>query len=191
MAHKVFVSYKYADNNVRALPGYLWGQTTVRSYVDKFENRVKNNGVCVYKGEHDGEDLSRLSENTIWEKLKDKIYDSTVTIVFISPNMKEIYKRDEDQWIPWEIAYSLKEMTRNDRTSHSNAILAVILPDINGSTFYYDYAWNPFSILKKNISTGYIPTVKWDTFMGNIDYYIERAITQKNIIPSYKVVKTI
>lgn len=191
MVHKVFVSYKYADNNVKELPGYSWGQTTVRSYVDKFENRVYNNGVCVYKGEHDGEDLSGLSDYTIQEKLKERIYDSSVTIVFISPNMKDMFKRDKEQWIPWEISYSLRETTRNDRTSHNNAILAVILPDRNGSTAYYDYCWNTFSILKKNIDSGYIPTVKWDTFMGNIEYYIEKAINKRNTTPLYLISKSI
>ena len=149
MGKKIFVSYKYADSDVAPLLGYY--RTTVRSYVDELENYFDHTD-HIYKGESDDEDLSWLSENAIWEKLKDRIYDSTVTIVMISPNMKETNRSDRSQWIPWEIAYSLKEMTRNDRTSHSNAILAVILPDRNGSTFYYDYAWNPFSILKKNIS---------------------------------------
>ena len=50
MARKVFVSYKYADNDVYPLDDSFYG-TTVRTYVDKFERRVENNGVCIYKGE--------------------------------------------------------------------------------------------------------------------------------------------
>lgn len=69
--------------------------------------------------------------------LKDRIYDSSVTIVVISPNMRITYRSDKSQWIPWEVSFSLKETTRNDRTSHTNAMLAIVLPDKNGSYDYY------------------------------------------------------
>ena len=80
MGKKIFVSYKYADNQVENLKS---GQnSTVRDYIDKFEELVDLSD-DIYKGESDGEDLSKLSDDTIWEKLKDRIYDSSVTIVFI------------------------------------------------------------------------------------------------------------
>ena len=100
MGKKIFVSYKYADNQVENLKS---GQnSTVRDYIDKFEELVDLSD-DIYKGESDGEDLSKLSDDTIWEKLKDRIYDSSVTIVFISPGMRDSWKKDRDQWIPWEV----------------------------------------------------------------------------------------
>ena len=96
--------------------------------------------------------------------LKDKIYDSLITIVLISPNMREQGKWQKSQWIPWEIAYSLRDTTRNDRTSHNNAILAVILPDEKGSYDYYDKN-NLFPILKSNIENDYIYVVTWEDFL--------------------------
>lgn len=133
MGKKIFVSYKFKDEDV--FPLTMYGKTTVRSYVDKIEDYFDATD-DIYKGESDDEDLSYLSDDEIWERLKDRIYDSTITFVMISPNMKEPHRYDKTQWIPWEISYSLKEMRRNDRVSRSNAILAIALPDRNNT---YDY----------------------------------------------------
>ena len=115
MGHKIFVSYKYNDTNVENL-SYLLGTTAVHDYVDYIQNRILN-GDDIYKGEKSDEDISNWSDNAIWEHLKNKIYDSTLTIVLISPNMKEPRRWQTSQWIPWEISYSVKEMPRNGRTS--------------------------------------------------------------------------
>lgn len=139
MGHKIFVSYKYADDDVKNLKAFE--NSTVRDYVDEFENKIDNSN-HIFKGESEGEDLSELSEEVIWGKLKDRIFDSTLTIVFISPKMKEKGKSDRNQWIPWEISYSLKETKRKNKsgqdvTSKTNAMMAVVLPDSNNSYDYY------------------------------------------------------
>lgn len=139
MGKKIFVSYKYADDQVNNLKSDE--NSTVRDYIDEFE-KIVDSADDIFKGESDGEDLSELSDDTIWETLKDRIYDSSVTIVFISPGMRESGKNDRDQWIPWEVSYSLKETSRKNKngesvTSHSNAMLAVVLPDGDNSYTYY------------------------------------------------------
>lgn len=188
MAHKVFVSYKYWDDDVAPIYGTFVGKTKVRDYVDWLENRFRENNEQIYKGEYDGEDLSDKTDEYIWRKLKDKIYDSSVTIVLISPNMREIGKWDKSQWIPWEISYSIREMPRNGCVSHSNAILAVVLPDKQGSYTYYDKL-TLFKILKENIDIKYIPVVKWEDFRYDREYYIEKAIKAKDTVPAYMLTK--
>lgn len=221
MGHNIFVSYKYADNNVKNLPGQ--SDSTVRSYVDELE-RVLGYSSHNYMGEKNGEDLSGYNEDTIWEKLKDHIFPTTVTIVFISPNMKEDGKADKDQWIPWEIAYSLRETERNDRTSRSNAMLAVVLPDSSGSYTYYlekrnccgtacqtHHTDRLFYILRKNkfnykkgdtyscnngntIWTGtcsYIEAVRWADFITDVDKYVDHAYDRKDHIDDYNITKQV
>ena len=205
MSRNVFISYKYADENVQQLYGHY--PTKARHYVDEVEKLLSEED-HIYFGEHDGVDLSDWDEDEIWEELKDRIYPTTCTIVLISPSMKESNKYDKSQWIPWEISYSLKETERNDRKSHRNAVLAVVLPDKNGQ---YDYALREnrccqfgcityyrdwmFAIIKENMfnrknpninecvrSTkvwhgeySYIPMVRWDYFVNHVSELIERA----------------
>jgi hypothetical protein len=141
MGYKIFVSYKYHDWNVFDLPGQHG--STVRDYVDLLERYFASDRTShIYKGESGNEDLSDCKDNTIWEKLKDRITDSSITIVMISPNMREKtamgnFRHDRSQWIPWEISYSLKAIPRNDRTSRPNAVLAVVLPDKLNSYAYF------------------------------------------------------
>lgn len=146
MGRKIFISYKYSDNNVKNITGDsgMLFKCTVRNYVDVVENTLKDKTEHIYKGESDGEDLSQLSDSTIWEKLKNRIYDSTLTIVMLSKGMREKCKEEKYQWIPQEISYSLKEISRKNKnddlvTSKTNALLAVILPDIYDSYDYFTY----------------------------------------------------
>ncbi len=133
MGKKIFISYKYADRNVENLK--ILENSTVRNYVDEImENYLDDSDI--YKGEEDDNDLSQFKDETIENNLKDKIHDSSIIIVLISPHMKT-RELENDQWIPWEISYSLKKIKRGEKTSQSNGIVAVILPDANGSYEYF------------------------------------------------------
>jgi hypothetical protein len=141
MGKKIFISYKYADTCVKHLGTNYFTTTTVRDYVDILEEIIGNSN-HIYKAESDEEDLSNLSEFTIWNKLRTRIYDSSITIVIISKGMKDIFKAESNQWIPREISFSLKEPSRINSsgvavTSRTNGILAVVLPDENGNYDYY------------------------------------------------------
>lgn len=131
---KVFISYKHADSDVQQLPNII--NTTVRDYVNILQDMFEDTP-HIYKGEEDDNDLSKFKDSTIESKLRNKIYDSSVTIILISNNMWDKTITEDKQWIPWEITYSLKEYKREGRASLSNALLAVVLPNRNGSYEYF------------------------------------------------------
>ena len=106
MAHKTFISYKYSEaQGLR-------------------DNIIKKLGddASYYKGEtSESPDLTDTSTENIKKNLTDMMYDTSVTIVIISPNMKK------SKWIDWEIEYCLKNISRKNRTSHTNGIVGVIM----------------------------------------------------------------
>lgn len=186
MGRKIFISYKYADNNVYPVPRFSDYTPKVRDYVSWLEDKFRNRTEHYYKGESDNEDLSMYSEAYIWNHLKDKMWDSSITIVLISPNMKEPNKWEKSQWIPWEISYSIRKTPRSSYTSQRNAVLAVILPDRYNSYNYYSSS-QLFPILKANIDNGYIPVVSWNDFKYDCDRYINRAYDAQRNTPEYKL----
>lgn len=117
MAHKTFISYKYDEaQDVR----------------DRIINSLGNDA-SYYMGEtSDSPDLTDTTTDNIKRVLKDMLYDTSVTIVVISPSMKD------SNWIDWEIEYSLKRVTRKGRTSQTNGVVGVI-KKINGGYDWFKY----------------------------------------------------
>jgi hypothetical protein len=171
MGYKIFVTYKYKDERVARLKNAYYEQvgfemrwnyrnTRVRDYVDILQDIIGREHINL--GERDGESLEEFKDSTIETALKKKIFQSSVTIVMISKGMKEVGISEDDQWIPWEVSYSLREVTRDDQTSQMNAVLGVVLPD-EGGTYDWYYTNNPrcnsiahhtaqlFRILKENM----------------------------------------
>ena len=129
------------------------------------------------------------------------MYPTSVTIVIISPHMKESH------WIDWEISYCLKIITRDGRTSHRNGLVGVI-KKVNGSYDWFKYQHTNadgcivfnyhkekvYDLINDNrynqvppvyscdkckcvnaLTGSYIAFVEEDDFLADIDKYINNA----------------
>lgn len=201
MTRKTFISYKY--NEAR----------DVRDRIIK----ALGDDATYYKGEtSDSPDMTDHATETIKSKLKDMLFDTTVTIVVISPNMKK------SEWIDWEIEYSLREYERSGRKSHTNGVVGVIM-EVEGEyswikkrvknpdghvTTYYDSSYL-YGIIEKNrlnqdpkeyvcercrsvdgLDGGYIALVTEGEFIANPDKYIENAYEKSQRLRNYDLCKT-
>ena len=201
MAHKTFISYKYSE-----------AQQLRDDIIEAL-----GDDATYYKGERsDSPDLTDTSTENIKKNLKDMMYDTSVTIVIISPNMKK------SKWIDWEIEYCLKNITRKDRTSHTNGVVGVIMKNNGGYDWFktttkkddgctsssykeelvYDIINNNrFNQNPKKYScdicktvdplTGsYIAYVEEETFLSNPSKYINNAYDKsENDAGGYDIVK--
>ncbi len=114
MARKTFISYKFSE-----------AQKLRDDILQKLGDDAK-----FYQGETaESPDLTDTTTENIKNNLKNMMYNTSVTIVIISPNIKS------SKWIDWEIEYCLKEISRQGRTSKTNGIVAVI-QKVNGG-----YSW--------------------------------------------------
>jgi hypothetical protein len=201
LAHKTFISYKYSEaQKLRDLILKALGEDA--SY---------------YKGEtSESPDLTDTTTDNIKRVLKDMMYDTSVTIVILSPNMKE------SNWIDWEIEYSLKNIVRKNRTSHTNGVVGVIMKVNGGYDWFEKSAINchgtpvvsyeldkVFDIISKNsfnsnpeiwhckdcrtydwLNGSYIAFIEEDTFLRNPQKYIDNAYNKsENDAAGYDLVK--
>ena len=201
MAHKTFISYKW---------------TEARGLRDRIITALGADAIY-YKGEtSDSPDLTDTSTENIKKNLRDMMYDTSVTIVILSPNMTE------SKWIDWEIEYCLKNITRKNRTSHTNGVVAVI-QKVNGGYGWFktigtnchgssttSYAMNKvFDIISENhfnseppqwhcercetydsLNGSYIAFVEEDLFLSDPNTFINNAYDKsENDAHGYKLRK--
>lgn len=201
MAHKTFISYKYSES---------------QDLRDRIIDALGDDATY-YNGEtSDSPDLTDTSTENIKRHLSDMMYDTSVTILIVSPNMKE------SEWIPWEIEYSLKSISRKNRTSHTNGVVGVIKKVDGGygwfitsgvnchgnPTIFYDCSLLP-NIVSENMFNSnpkqwhcarcqtydamlgsYITMVKEDVFLSDPQIYINNAYNKsENDAEGYDLVK--
>lgn len=201
MARKTFISYKYSE---------------AQDLRDRIINAIGNDATY-YQGEtSESPDLTDYTTETIKEHLKDMIFGTSVTIVIISPNMKD------SEWIDWEIEYSLREYSRNGKASKSNGIVGVVMkvgggydwlrttikhedghisvsndesklhPIINNNRFNENpkvYHCEKCKTVDR-LSGSYISIIEEDEFLDNPSKFIENAYEKCQSIYKYSLNKT-
>ena len=200
MAKKTFISYKYSES---------------RGLRDKILKALEEDATY-YQGETaDSPDLTDTSTENIKKKLTDMMFGTSVTIVIVSPNLKD------SKWIDWEIEYCLKEISRKGRTSKTNGIVGVI-KKVNGG---YDWLakrskksgccslrhytkFKLYSIIIENrynqktkkhpctscksydpLSGSYISLIDETKFLNDPEKYIENAYQKSENSDSYNLTK--
>jgi hypothetical protein len=108
--------------------------------VDLLQNKIGEEHINL--GEKDGESMDDFLDGEIETELKKRIRQCSVTIVLISKGMGLSNKTQKEQWIPWEISYSLSIIPTGGNTKQMNAVLGVVLPDELGTYDWY-YTHNP------------------------------------------------
>jgi hypothetical protein len=142
MARKTFISYKYSE---------------AQDLRDAILESLGDDS-SYYQGEtSESADLTDTTTENIKQNLKDMMYDTSVTIVIISPNIKK------SKWIDWEIEYCLKEISRKERTSKTNGIVCVI-QKVNGS---YDWFKNMITQSDGCTSSSYSESIVYEIIKGN------------------------
>ena len=201
MAHKIFISYKYSE---------------ARELRDTIIDSLGEDAVY-YKGEtSDSPDLTDTTTDNIKKNLCDMMYDTSVTIVIISPHMKE------SNWIDWEIEYCLKDSNRKGRISHNNGLVGVVMKwnnsyewfkfqhtNSDGCTSTLYHCEKVFDIINNNrfnqdppvyccdtcktvdaLTGSYIAYVTEEDFLSDPQRYIENAYEKsENDAAGYKLVK--
>ncbi len=201
MGRKTFISYKYSE------------ATQLRDEIIKKLGEDSK----FYQGEtSDSPDLTDTSTDNIKNNLKDMIWGTSVTIVIISPNLKQ------SKWVDWEIEYSLKEITREDKTSRTNGIVGVIMKYNNGYDWLITRQTNDdgcssryindsklYSIINKNrfnlntedkyacktcktynqLNGSYIALIDEEEFLKDPYTFIENAFSKSKSISNYEISK--
>lgn len=202
MAHKTFISYKYSE---------------AKDLRDAIIRKLGSDATY-YQGETSSSpDMSDMKTDTIRWRLADMVYDTTVMVVVVSPNMTK------SSWMEWEIKYALREQSRNGRTSHSDGLICVVQKDALYASFGLDpYSWAKtsdgrwstaklFNVLVNNmnnkkswanspipvankalydsLSENYIDIVTEDSFLKSPSYYIDKAFDKSENVGSYDISK--
>ncbi|HLV40656.1 MAG TPA: TIR domain-containing protein [Brumimicrobium sp.] len=119
-------------------------------------------------------DISHLTEETIYKKIREKMRNCSVTIVLVGS------RTGHRKWIDWELWASLRGYTHPTDPKKSfrpNGLLVIYLPGSNHSI--------P-DRLQDNIDSGYAVSMKWKNlerdFESKVNYAYWKRMNASNLI---------
>ena len=152
MARKTFISYKYSE-------------------AQDLRNRILcalGDDAVYYQGEtSDSPDLTDRSTEAIKRSIRDMMYDTSVTIVIVSPNFAQ------SKWIDWEIQYCLSEFARRGRTSQTNGVVGVIQNHSGDCRWLVSYETRPDGCQARSIDPSRLyPIINNNRFNARHPVYV-------------------
>ena len=196
MSRKVFVSFRYRD-------GHKYKEMLDRIFDES--TKIIN---C-------SEDINRsqLSEESIKRYLYNKLSNTSVTVIIITPEsvnyQKSIWTGAYDDWIYDEVRYSLEDRVGNRTnglvavyTEEAKSLLMNVEP--NGrktihrfDNLVYENMMNIKPQYKANREEGvfdsrwdsYCSLISWNDFISNYGMYIDDAAQKRDIIDRYMITK--
>jgi len=195
MANKVFISFRFSDGN---------------DYKQKLEQKFEELDYVINKSEN--EDRSDMSEATIQKYLYEKLRDTSITIVILTPDAID-YKKDFlgyiDDWLYDELRYSLENRVGN----LTNGVITLYVPESKSTVIYNEtekvttiadfdnlVRKNMFNIKDEykhcqtptyydSLKDNYISLIDFDKFYENPNIYIDSAIEKRNRLEEFEIVK--
>lgn len=150
--HKVFISFYHYDDQY------------YKDYIDCYLSRnIINKSVAL--GEYSSDNSDEYIKRLIRE---DKISDSSVVVVLVSPNTK---KRKH---VDWEIYAGLRASINGN-----SGLIGIFLPSMkkaDGGGYYYT---DMPGRLADNIRSGYADFYEWDYAVKHFDSIIEDAFNKR------------
>lgn len=195
MANKVFISFRFSDGN-----------EIKEALVNKFEEL----DYTINKSEN--VNRSEMSDETIQKYLYDKLKDTSLTVVLITPQAVEHnldYWGNIDDWMYDEIRYSLEDRMGN----RTNAMIMVYTEDAKDlviadqntdvtivSEFFNlarknmmnvksDKKLEPRHGLYNSLEDCYVSLVSYDLFLEDPKKYIDNAISKRDRKNDFNLVK--
>jgi len=131
-----------------------------QGYVDELRARCGRMRISDYSLK---DDVSYLTEDTIYKMVRERMYLCSITIVLIGP------KTGHRKWVDWELWSSLRAYKNHidpKRSFKPNGLLAIFLPTKHHSV--------P-PRLKDNIDSGYAVTMHWNEVKRHLNERLATA----------------